>query len=100
MMHLHRQLGAPLDGNMLALITVSAIGGVKHPPRAIDHPVIEVITATISLYAFDDRLHVLHPAFMGDQHGVLGLYDYQIFHANRCNLDFPRSGSLLSCCHR
>src|SRR5690554_7932963 len=81
-MHLNGKLGAGLYGNPFDLVTAAVIDGVVHSPGAVDFPVVHVFVPAIVLDGFHDFLPVLNLVLVGNQQGVFGFDDHQVFHAH------------------
>src|SRR5690554_4501048 len=81
-MHLNGKLGAGFYCNALDLIAIAVVDGVIYAPGAVDFPVVHVLVSAIVLDGFHDFLHVLNLVLVGNQQGILGFDDYQVFHAH------------------
>src|SRR5690554_1342023 len=81
--HLDRQLGAGLHGDAFHLVAVAVIDRIIYTPGPVNFPVVHVLVSTITFDAFNDLFDILDLIFVGDEQGVFGFNDHQIFHTNR-----------------
>src|SRR5690554_4646228 len=81
--HLDRQLGAGLHGDAFHLVAVAVIDRIIYTPGPVNFPVVHVLVSTITFNAFNDLFDILDLIFVGDEQGVFGFNDHQIFHTNR-----------------
>ncbi len=80
--HLHRQLGARLHGDVLDLIARPLVDGVVDAPRPIDLAVVLELAALLTLQLLDDAFDMLRLVLVRHQHRILGFDDHQVLDAD------------------